>query len=120
MAAPANRRTGSKGHEIIGPRVTVYHVFNYLVNGWSKDEILAALPITAAQLDDAARYIDKHREAVAEVHRQIEDRNARGNPPEIKARLAESHRRFEAFKARIRSAAEQEAGHARNSGGREH
>ena len=44
-------------------------------------------------------YIDKHRAEVEEVHRQIEERNARGNPPEIRAKLEETHRRFDAFKA---------------------
>jgi hypothetical protein len=107
-----------RGHEILGPRVTVYHVYNYLVKGGSKADVLAALPITAEQFDRAVCYIDEHRPEVEEVHRQIEERNARGNPPEVRAKLEETHRRFEAFKARIRSTARQEAGHAGHSGGR--
>jgi hypothetical protein len=48
------------------------------------------LHLTEAQIAAAARYIEEHRDEVMVVHRQIEDRKARGNPPDILAKAAKS------------------------------
>ena len=108
----------NRDHEIIGPRVTVYHVYEYLSHGWSKDRILDALPITSEQLDRALVYIDEHRSQVEEVHRQIEERNARGNPPEVQAKLEATRHRFSEWKAKILAAKSTEGSHAGDSGRR--
>jgi len=39
-------------------------------------------------------YIEEHRAEVDEVHRQIEERNARGNPPEVQAKLDAIHAKY--------------------------
>jgi hypothetical protein len=115
MDTNQNGNAEDRGHEIIGSRVTVYHVYEYLVGGWTKSQILDVLPITSEQYDRALQYIAEHRSQVEEVHRQIEERNARGNPPEIRAKLEESHRRFEAWKAKFLSAKASEETHAGDS-----
>ena len=118
MDTNVNGHDDDRGHEIIGPRVTVYDVYYYLVNGRAKEDILDILPITSEQFDRALIYIDEHRDQVERVHQKVEERNARGNPPEIRARLEESHQRFEAFKAQIRAAKSPEESHAGTPRGR--
>lgn len=120
MNADRNGSDPDRGHEIIGPRVTVYHVYEYLVHGRSKEEILDILPITSEQYDRAILYIDQNRTNVEEIHRQIEERIARGNPPEIRARLEESHRKFEALKASMVAEKAAEEAHAGDVGRRQH
>ena len=48
------------------------------------------LRLTIAEVWAIIQYIEEHKEAVMAVHRQIEERIAEGNPPEIEARMAES------------------------------
>jgi uncharacterized protein (DUF433 family) len=95
---PAAIDDRGRGPEIIGTRITVYDVFHYMEHGWSREDTLTYLPITGEQYDQAVEYITDHRDDVLAEHRRIEERNARGNPPEIRARLEESHRRFQKFK----------------------
>lgn len=116
MDANRNGADYDRGHEIIGPRVTVYHVYEYLVHGRSKEEILDILPITSEQYDRAVQYIEQHRTQVEEVHLQIEERIARGNPPEVRAKLEEAHRKFEALKAKMLAGKAVEEAHAGGTG----
>ena len=77
-------------NRIEGTRITIWDVLHYLEAGWLRPEIAATLHLTEAQVAAAARYIEDHRDEVMVVHRQIEDRKARGNPPEILAKAAKS------------------------------
>gem|GEM_PF-1943382 len=82
-------------NRIAGTRITVWDVLHYLETGWSRPEIAATLHLSDAQLDAVARYIEDHKEELMAVHRQIEARKARGNPPEITAKLAQSSRKLQ-------------------------
>jgi uncharacterized protein (DUF433 family) len=83
-----------ENHRIAGTRITVYDVFHYLEAGrWTPAEIAEALRLSPEQLDAAIEYIDEHRDEMMAVHRRIEERNARGNPPEVEAKAQESHAR---------------------------
>jgi uncharacterized protein (DUF433 family) len=73
-------------NRIDGLRITIYDVLHYLEAGRSAEEIADILPLTREQIDAVIGYIDEHREEVMATHRRIEDRIARGNPPEIEAR----------------------------------
>jgi hypothetical protein len=53
------------------------------------------LHLTEAQIAAAARYIEEHRDEVMVVHRQIEDRKARGNPPDMLAKAAKSRAKLQ-------------------------
>ena len=53
--------------------------------------------LTEAQVAVAARYIEEHRDEVMVVHRHIEDRKARGNPPDILAKAAKSRAKLQAW-----------------------
>jgi uncharacterized protein (DUF433 family) len=77
-------------NRIEGTRITIWDVLHYLEAGWSRPDIAATLHLTEAQVTAAASYIEDHRDEVMVVHRQIEDRKARGNPPDILAKAAKS------------------------------
>jgi uncharacterized protein (DUF433 family) len=101
---------------IAGTRITVWDVLHYLERGRSHQEIAGILNLSEDQVRAAVEYIDEHRDEVLEVHRRIEERNARGNPPDIDEKLRESREKREAWqKQRER---QPEGSHARNSAGR--
>ncbi len=104
-------------HRIAGTRITVWDIVYYLERGTSQDEIAQVLCVSPGQVQAAVEYIEEHKAEVMATHRRIEERIARGNPPEVQAKLKTSHARFlEKVKA-IRQARSQEANGARNSGG---
>jgi uncharacterized protein (DUF433 family) len=82
---------------IDGTRITVWDVFLYVVEGCTTEEILDELPLTPSQLQAAMDFIRNNREYVAEGHRRIEERNARGNPPEIQARIVQTQAKMRAW-----------------------
>jgi uncharacterized protein (DUF433 family) len=82
-------------NRIAGTRITVWDVLHYLETGWSRPEIAATLHLSDAQVDAVARYIEEHQEELRAVHQQIEARKARGNPPEITAKLTKSRTKLQ-------------------------
>jgi uncharacterized protein (DUF433 family) len=82
-------------NRIAGTRITVWDVLHYLETGWSRPEIAATLNLSDAQVDAVARYIEEHKEELMVVHRQIEARKARSNPPEITAKSAQSRTKLQ-------------------------
>jgi uncharacterized protein (DUF433 family) len=82
-------------NRIEGTRITVWDVLHYLEAGWAHCEIAAALKLTEDQVATAAHYIEDHRDDVLRVHRQIEARKSRGNPPEIQAKAAKSRAKLQ-------------------------
>ena len=84
-------------NRIAGTRITIWDVLHYLETGWSRPEIAATLHLTEAQVAAAASYIEDHQDEVMVVHRHIEDRKARGNPPDILAKAAKSRAKLQAW-----------------------
>jgi uncharacterized protein (DUF433 family) len=82
-------------HRIGNTRITVWDVLHYLEHGWSHREIAEVLRLSEDQVQAAVDYIADHRDEVMAVHKEIEARNARGNPPEIRQKLAASRARRE-------------------------
>jgi uncharacterized protein (DUF433 family) len=82
-------------------RINVYDVVHYLEHGHSANYIALVLRITLAQTQALIQYIEEHKEEVMAVHRQIEERIAKGNPPEIEAKLRASHAKLLALKAEL-------------------
>ena len=74
-------------HRIAGTRITVWDVLHHLENNWSLEEIAEILGLSDEQVHAAVEYIRAHRDEVMKVHRRIEERNARGNAPDVRARL---------------------------------
>lgn len=95
-------------NRIAGTRITVWDVLHYLEYGRSPEYIAGILPITVEQVRATMRYIEENKEYVMAVHRQIEERIARGNPPEIEAKLVESRAKMRAWLEEHRRAKRQE------------
>ena len=93
--APNEARPMIVENRIAGTRITLWDVLHYLENGCSCPEIAVTLYLSDAQVEAVARYIEEHEEELLEVHRQIEARKARGNPPEITAKLAKSRTKLQ-------------------------
>ena len=92
---PVEIHDRGRGPEIKGTRLTVYDIISNRLDGDTPEQVLEILTgyhglISAAHIEALYRYMDEHYEDVMAVHRKIEERNARGNPPEIEAKLAES------------------------------
>jgi uncharacterized protein (DUF433 family) len=82
-------------------RINVYDVVHYLEHGHSANYIALVLRITLAETQALIRYIEEHKEEVMAVHRKIEERIARGNPPEIEAKVRSSHAKLLALRAEL-------------------
>jgi len=90
-----------RGPELKGTRITVYDIIPYRLAGRSPEEIAGFLrpgypAITAAHVEALFRYMDEHYEEVMAVHRKIEERIARGNPPEVEEKLKQGEHRLRA------------------------
>ncbi len=94
-----------RGPEIKGTRITVYDVMDYYKQGHHRDHIASILRLGSAEVEVAIRYIEEHKDEVMADYREILDRCARGNPPEIEAKLEAAHRRARTRIAAIRAAA---------------
>ncbi len=76
-----------RGPEIEGTRITVYDIMDYYRQGWHHTTIGATLRLSSAQVLAAIEYIEQHKEEVLANYQKILERCARGNPPEVQARL---------------------------------
>ncbi len=83
-----------RGPEIAGTRITVFDVLDYHKNGWHRDMIADTLSLSSQQVEVAIRYIDEHRDEVMADYAEMLARDARGNPPELQAKLDAGHERF--------------------------
>jgi hypothetical protein len=73
---------------------------------WGHARIATWFRISSAQVLAAIRYIEEHKEEVVADYQKILERNARGNPPEIRARLEETHARVQEMMRRRREGRE--------------
>jgi uncharacterized protein (DUF433 family) len=107
-------------NRIAGTRITVFDVYLYLKDGhWSNAQIAEFLRLTPEQMDVAVQYIEEHKAQVLEVHQQIEERNARGNPPEVEAKLEATRIRMQEWLRQRRQTQNSEANGEGSSGRRE-
>jgi len=102
---------------IAGSRITVYDVLDYLKTGWHRDEIAALFDLSSRQVEAALRYIEEHRDEVMAEYEIILARHARGNPPDLQAKLDAGHERFLAMVKERREAKDRETRDAGHSGG---
>jgi uncharacterized protein (DUF433 family) len=106
-------------NRIPGTRISVFDVYLYYRAGKSVSEIAEVLPLTADQIEEAIRYIDANRETVEAVHQRIEERNARGNSPEVEEKARQARQKMEAWLAERRRSRATEVNGASDPGGRE-
>jgi hypothetical protein len=94
-------------------------VYYYLIREWSESAIAELFDLSVDQIQAAVRYIEANKDDVVAVHNQIEERHAKGNPPELQAKLDASHARFmEMVKERHRLR-NQGGNHEGNHGGQQ-
>ncbi len=97
-----------RGPEIKGTRITVYSILDYVLDGWHPHRIAALFRIGSHQVEAAIEYIENHRDEVMATYEQILEREQRGNPPELQAKLDAGHERFQELVARIRGVEEKD------------
>jgi uncharacterized protein (DUF433 family) len=103
-----------RGPEIAGTRITVYDIMDYYRHGDHHTYIASMLGLSSAEVLCAVKYIEEHREEVQADYEQILARHAKGNPPEVQAKLEECHRRMLAKMEELRR--KKESGRARTAG----
>ena len=106
-----------RGPEIAGTRITVYDILDYYKEGWHRDVIASTLRLSSRQVQAAIRYIEEHRDEVMPEYEEMLARDARGNPPELQAKLDAGHERFLAMVRERREAKNREGRDAGSSGG---
>src|SRR5260370_1145583 len=108
-----------RGPELERIRITVYDIIHYLKAGRSPTYIATVLNLSTREVQALIHYIEDHKDEVMAHHQKMEERIARGNPPEIEAKLAASRGRvlIEARKAELQRRRSQEANGASDSGG---
>ncbi|HUG90487.1 MAG TPA: DUF433 domain-containing protein [Planctomycetaceae bacterium] len=88
---------GILNDRIAGTRITVWDVYLYLEAGCPVGEIAEELRISTDQVRDAVEFINRNREYVMAGHQKIEERIARGNPPEVEAQREKSAEKMRAW-----------------------
>jgi uncharacterized protein (DUF433 family) len=91
-----------RGPEIAGTRITVYDIMDYYKQGWHHTTIAATLRLSSAQVQAAIQYIEEPKDEVLRNYQKILERCARGNPPEIQAKLDAIHEECQALWAERR------------------
>jgi uncharacterized protein (DUF433 family) len=92
-----------RGPEIEGTRITIYDIWDYARQNWHRDAIATTLRLSSAQVAAALEYIEQHKEETLAGYEKILERERRGNPPELQAKLDEIHRKAQARFAALRA-----------------
>jgi uncharacterized protein (DUF433 family) len=93
-----------RGPEIAGTRITVFDVLDHLEAGWDEKGIAVVLSLGTDQVRAAREYIENHPNEIQTEFRRIKERIARGNPPEVQAKLAAARAKL---RARLESACQE-------------
>lgn len=108
-----------RGPTLAGSRITVYDIMPFYLKGYTADYIAECFEISTPEVEVLIRYIEEHRDAVMAVHQKIEERIARGNPPEIEEKLKHSHAKLLARRTELEKRAREVNGEG-NPGGHQH
>ena len=104
-----------KGPMIEGSRITVYDVLAETQAGIPPQQLAEEWHLRVEQIEEALRYIEEHRAEVESAWARIRARHARGNPPEIEARVAAAKMKVAAYKqAKLAAMESRGNGHARS------
>lgn len=88
-----------RGPEIIGTRITVYHLLPYFLDPSATELYICQVNhLTAEQIAAARAYVLNHADTVLAEHRKIEARIAAGNPPHVIEQAKKTHEALERFK----------------------
>ena len=98
-----------RGPEVVGTRITVYRIMDFLREGSSAERIAAELHLSEEQVRVALDYIAAHRRTLEAEYEKILQRVQQHNPPHVEAGRATSP---DALKQRIRARKVQDVTHA--------
>jgi uncharacterized protein (DUF433 family) len=84
-----------RGPEIEGTRITVFDIWDYARQNWHRDAIASTLRLSSAQVSAALEYIQLNRDGVLAEYDRIIERERRGNPPELQAKLDAIHEKWQ-------------------------
>jgi uncharacterized protein (DUF433 family) len=90
-----------RGPELASIRITVFDIIPYQRAGYSAEKIAGVLRISTREVLALMQYIEDHKEEVMAINQQIEERIARGNPPEVEEKLKLSRAKFQAFREQL-------------------
>jgi uncharacterized protein (DUF433 family) len=93
-----------RGPEIKGTRITVYAVLDYILECWHPARIAAWLNLNTDQVEAARTYLRDNTIEVLKDYVKILERSARGNPPELQAKIDAGHERFQELLKQIQEA----------------
>ena len=94
-------RDRGRGPELARIRITVFDIIPYLQAGDSPEYIASVLPISVDEVRSLMKYIEDYHDEVMAINAKIEERIARGNPPEVKARLQRSRAKLVALREEL-------------------
>jgi uncharacterized protein (DUF433 family) len=97
-----------RGPTIAGSRITVFDVLAETQAGATPAQVAEWFQLSIEQVEAALRYIEEHRERILDDYRKIKERHARGNPPEIQAKLDAIHAKYAPIWAELRRRAQSE------------
>ena len=106
-----------RGPEISGTRITVYDILDYTTANWHHTAIALLFRISSRQVLAAIDYIEQHKDEVMPVYEKILERDRRGNPPELQAKLDAIRAELRPMWEERRRKWEAKQRDARNSGG---
>jgi uncharacterized protein (DUF433 family) len=105
-----------RGPEIAGTRITVFDVLDYVQLGWDDKGIAIVLSLGTDQVRAARHYIETHDAEVQAESARIRERIARGNAPDVRAKLAAAHAKLNARLREVRGGQRLGNGDAEHSG----
>lgn len=107
-----------RGPELVGTRITVYNLLPYFLDATATEaEICRVYSLTAEQVAAVRAYILNNPDTVLAQHLKIEERIAKGNPPELVEQMKRTHETFLRFKAWLDDRKAAEAARERSDGG---
>jgi len=105
-----------RGPEIIGTRITVYDIMDYLEMGWHHTHIAVQLRVSSDQVLAAIEYIKGHEAEVRAEYQKMLERDARGNPPELQAKIDALHAKWAPVFEEMKRKHEAKRSHAQDNG----
>ncbi len=103
-----------RGPELARIRITVFDIIPYQRAGHSANYIAAVLNLSTREVLALEQYIEDHKEEVMAINQKIEERIARGNPPEVEEKLKQSRAKLQALREQL--SRQKEANDAGNHG----
>ena len=98
-----------RGPELANIRITIFDILPYVLKGWRADSIAISFGIRIVEVEALIHYFEEHREEILATNQKILERIARGNPPEVEAKLQVGMAKLKALREELERKRLQEA-----------